>query len=125
MAMATDLERGKYFLYNGEIYKVQRKEVVAYGTHSHTKLKFYIEDLGGMGEKSITLGHTDRVDIVDIQKKTAQVVSKTDTTVQIMDMHTYETCDAQVDSELKDEIKEGDVVIFINYNNMVKILEKK
>lgn len=125
MAIATDLDRGKYFMHNGEIFKVQRREVVAYGTHSHTKLKFYIEGLDGKGEKTITLGHTDRVDLVDIHKKTAQVVSKTPASVQIMDTHSYETFDASVDPELKERINEGDEVIFINYNNLVKILEKK
>lgn len=125
MALASDLEKGKYFMYNGEIYRVVRKEVVAYGTHSHTKLKLYIQDLEGKGEKVINLSHNDRVDILDIIKKTAQVVSKTPTSIQIMDMHSYETFDAEIDPNLKNQIKEGDEVIFINYNNMVKVLEKK
>ena len=125
MAMASDLERGKYFMYQGGIYKVNRKEVVAYGTHSHTKLKLYIQDLEGKGEKVINLSHTDRVDIVDIIKKTAQVISKTPQIIQIMDTHSYETFDVKVDPELKEQINEGDEVIFVHYNNMVKVLEKK
>jgi len=125
MAMASDLERGKYFLYKGEVYKVIRKEVVAYGTHSHTKLRLYIEDLEGKGEKVINLSHTDKVDIVDILKKTAQVISKTPNSIQIMDTHSYETFDAEIEPELKELVNEGDEVIFINYNNMIKVLEKK
>lgn len=125
MAMASDLERGKYFMYKEEIHKVVRKEVVTYGTHSHTKLKLYIQDLWGKGEKVINLSHTDRVDMVDIIKKTAQVISKTPQSVQIMDTHSYETFDVQIDPELKEQINEGDEVIFVNYNNMIKVLEKK
>ena len=125
MAIASDLDRGKYFIHNGEIHKVNRRELVAYGTHSHTKLKFYIEGLLGSGEKSLTMGHTDRVDIVDIQKKTAQVIAVNPDSVQIMDMHNYETFDGEVTPEIKKELKEGDEVIFIDYNNKITILEKK
>jgi translation elongation factor P/translation initiation factor 5A len=125
MAVASDLEKGKYFLFKGEIHKVLRKEVVAYGTHSHTKIKLYIQDLEGKGEKVINLAHTDRVDMVDIVKKTAQVISKNTDNVQIMDAVSYETFDAEVDDDLKKLLSEGDHVIFINYNNLVKVLEKK
>ena len=54
MAVATDLEKGKWFLVNNEPVRVTRKEVVAVGTHSHTKLKIFFQGLAAKGEKSIT-----------------------------------------------------------------------
>jgi translation elongation factor P/translation initiation factor 5A len=63
--------------------------------------------------------------MVDIVKKTAQVISKNTDNVQIMDAVSYETFDAEVDDDLKKLLSEGDHVIFINYNNLVKVLEKK
>ena len=57
MALAHELDRGKYFMHNNEIFQVNRKEVVAYGTHSHTKLKLHIQALSGGGEKLINLSH--------------------------------------------------------------------
>jgi translation elongation factor P/translation initiation factor 5A len=125
MATASELERGKYFMYKGEVCKVNRKEIVTYGTHCHSKLKFYIEDIDGKSEKTVTFQHQDRVDMVEVMKKTASIISISDSNVQIMDAHSYETFDAQIDPALKAQLKEGDEVIFVNLNSLVKVLEKK
>lgn len=123
MATASDLNRGSAFIHQGEPVKVVRKELVAVGTHSHTKLKLYIRPVFGGGEKTLTLGHQDKVELVDIPKLTATVISKSP--LQIMDAHTYETFDAEADKGLLEQINENDEVIFVNYQGKVKILEKK
>ena len=51
MAQATDLKKGDYFKHNNEILRVIKKELVAYGTHSHSKLKLYVQALDKKGEK--------------------------------------------------------------------------
>ena len=124
MASASELQKGKYFEYRGEILQVVRKEIVAYGTHSHSKLKITAEDLHGKGQKTFTLAHEDKVDILDIRKKTATIIAKLQDKVQIMDPISFETLDASISPELFNEVKEGDEVIFIDYNNNVTILEK-
>ncbi|MCK5283208.1 MAG: hypothetical protein KAK00_07400 [Nanoarchaeota archaeon] len=125
MGLASDLGKGKFFEYKGEIMQAVRKETVAYGTHSHSKLKLTVTDIKGKKEKVITLAHGDRVDILDIKKKTAQVISKTPKGVQIMDPYSYETLDATAEQEVINEINEGDEVIYVNYNNNVSILGKR
>ena len=65
MAEAKELKNGYYFVYNGELLKVNKRELVAYGTHSHTKLKFFVENLFKGNEKVINLAHTDSVEIVN------------------------------------------------------------
>ena len=124
MAVATELERGNYFLVNREPVRVLRKEVVAFGTHSHSKLKIFYQGIEGGGEKSITLQHGDKIDIVDIIRKLGQVISKT-SKVQIMDMVTYETIDANASSDLLKELNEGDNVTFIELNGNIQIIEKR
>jgi translation elongation factor P/translation initiation factor 5A len=125
MATASEMDRGKYFMYKGEVCKVNRREIVTYGTHCHSKLKFYIEDIDGKNERTVTFQHQDRVDLVEIMKKTASIISISDTTVQIMDSHSFETFDAQTEPALKAQLKEGEEVIFVNLNGLVKVLEKK
>lgn len=125
MASAKDLENGNYFLYNNEIMKVIRKELIAYGTHSHTKLKIIAQTLFSRGEKAITMTHNDKVEILDIMRKEAQVVSKLSDKVQIMDIQSYETFDADLDKELLNRLNEGDIVTFITYNGKNKIIEKR
>ncbi|MFH0875663.1 MAG: hypothetical protein V1859_07030 [archaeon] len=125
MASASDLERGKFFEYKNELFQVVRKELVNCGTHSHTKLKLACTDLKGKKDKTLTLGHNDQVDLVEIMKKTGNIISKSETGVQVMDPFTYETLDANCDKELLETLNEGDEVVFVEYKNAVTVISKK
>ena len=98
---------------------------MAFGTHSHSKLKIFYQPLNGGGEKTITLQHADKVEIVEIIRKLGQVISKGNNKVQIMDMVSYETLDATAPSEISNGLNEGDQVTFIDLKGDVKILEKR
>ena len=125
MPTASELERGNYFIYNNEPVRVLRKEVIVVGTHSHSKLKFYIQGLNERGERTVTFHHTDKVEIVEIIRKQSQIISKSNNKVQLMDMVTYETLDSAVSSELFNELNENDQVTFVNIDGNVQILEKR
>ena len=125
MSTASELERGNYFIYNSELVRVLRKEVIVVGTHSHSKLKFFIQGLNEKAERTVNFHHTDKVEIVDIVRKLGQIISKANNKIQIMDMVTYETLDANAASELFNELSEGDNVTFIDLKGDVKILEKR
>ena len=125
MSTAQELERGNYFIYNNEPVRVLRKEVIVVGTHSHSKLKLYIQGLNERGERTVTFHHTDKVETVEIIRKLGQVISKSNNKVQLMDMVSYETLDTEVPSELFNELNENDQVTFVNINGNVQILEKR
>ena len=125
MASASDLEKGSYFLINDEPVCVTRKEVVAFGTHSHSKLKIFYKSVDGGGEKSATFMHGSKVEVLDIIRKVGQVISKSNDKVQIMDVKSYETFEAQVPAEIFDHIDENDGVIYIEFRGSYRILEKK
>ena len=125
MAIASDLDKGNYFIYSGEPVRVVRKEVVSVGTHSQTKLKFYVQGLREKGERTVILQHSDRVDKMDIMRKQGQIISKSIGKVQIMDSTSYETLDSNLPPELADEINEGDYVTFVDLNGKVEILDKR
>ena len=125
MPTASELERGNYFIYNNEPVRVLRKEVIVVGTHSHSKLKFYIQGLNEKSERSINLHHTDKVEIIDIIRKLGQIVSKSNKNLQIMDMVSYETIDANAPAEMINELNEGDKVTFIELSGNVEIIEKR
>ena len=121
--IASNLERGKFFEHKGEIVQVVRKSLVNVGTHSHTKLVFTVCDIYGKREREVVMGHNDRVDDVDVVKKKATVISKSDK-VQIMDIQTYETLDAECDRDILETLIEGDEVGYIDYKG-VKVLGKR
>lgn len=125
MTEAKELKPGNYIKLNNEILKVVRKEVVAYGTHSHSKTKLFVQGLFSKGEKSINLNHHDNVELVEIIRKEGQVIAKMPNKVQIMDSVSYETVDVDADDELLNEINEGDTVTFINFEGKAKVIEKR
>lgn len=125
MTEAKDLRPGNYIELNNEILKVVRKEVVAYGTHSHSKTKLFVQRLFSKGEKTINLNHHDNVEMVDIIRKEGQVIAKLPDKVQIMDSVSYETVDAEAGSELLEQLNEGDTVTFINFEGKARVLEKR
>ena len=125
MPTASELQRGTYFIYNGEPVRVLRKEVIVVGTHSHSKLKFYIQGLNEKAERTVNFHHTDKVEIVDIVRKLGQIISRTNNKVQVMDMVNYETLDAIAPAELFNELIEGDQVTFIDLNGNIRIIEKR
>ena len=125
MSTATELERGNYFIHNGEPVRVIRKEVIVVGTHSHSKLKFYIQGLREKGERSVIFQHSDRVEKIEIIRKQGQIISKSNNKVQLMDMVSYETLEANASAGLYNELNEGDQVTFVEINGNVQILEKR
>ena len=125
MPTASELERGNYFIYNNEPVRVLRKEVIVVGTHSHSKLKFYIQGLREKGERSITFQHSDRVEKIEIMRKQGQIISKSGNKVQLMDAVSYETLDSNLPQELADDVNEGDNVTFVDLNGKIEILDKR
>jgi len=125
MTTAKELKTGNYIKLNNNIVKVVRKEVVAYGTHSHSKTKLFVQGLFSKGEKSVNMNHHDNVEMVDVIRKEGQVICKLTNKVQVMDNVSYETVDADVDSELLKELNEGDNVTFINFEGNARVLEKR
>jgi len=125
MTEAKDLKKGSYIKYNNEVLRVIKKEVVVYGTHSHSKTRLFVQGLISKGEKAINLNHHDVIEELDIIRKSAQVISKLPDKVQIMDSHSYQTIDADVDEELLNELNEGDEVTFIEVEGNAKVLEKR
>lgn len=125
MPTATELKTGNYFIYSGEPVRVLRKEVVAFGTHSHSKLKIFFQGLNERAERFANFQHTDKVEIVEIIRKLGQVIAKTNNKVQVMDMVSYETFDANLNSDLFNELNEGDNVTFVDVKGNIQILEKR
>ncbi|MBU0628609.1 MAG: hypothetical protein KKC75_05435 [Nanoarchaeota archaeon] len=125
MVQAKELKPGNYIRINKEILKVIRKEVVACGTHSHSKTKLFVQGLMSKGEKNFNFAHGDNLEVVEIMKKEGQVISKMPDKVQIMDVISFETIDADADRELLESLNEGDSVTFISFEGNTRVMEKR
>lgn len=118
-------KKGDYILYKNEPYRIRDIGIVVTGTHSHTKVKLQVQGLFSNLIESFTMPPHERVEEVDIVRKAAQLISKTPDNVQIMDMHSYQTLDADADPNLKNELNEGDNVTYVEFNGSIKVLEKR
>lgn len=123
MVTASELKKGDSFEYKGDVLRLVRKEIVAYGTHSHSKLKLFAEPIFGGGEKALTMQHHDKVDLLDVKKKNGQVIAKLSDKLQIMDTYTYETLDASASPDILESVNENDEVIFVDYGGKATVLE--
>ncbi len=124
MVLAKDIQSGEYFRYKGDILRIVRKEVVAVGTHSHSKSKLIVQNLEGGGEKQLVFAHEDKLESVDVIKSKAQVILKTQDSVQIMDLSSYETLNAEINNELLEQLNEEDQVMYVEIDGRFKVVSK-
>jgi len=125
MTEAKNLRKGNYIFHNDELLRVVKKEVVAYGTHSHSKTKLFVTDIHGKKERSFNVNHHEQMKDADIKRLEGQVIAKMPGKIQVMDTVSYETFDAKVELEMHSQINEGDSITFVNFEGNVTVLEKR
>jgi len=111
-ASVGKLTKGSYVIIDGVACKVSSTQTSRPGKHGHAKVR--LEAVGLIdGKKRITVtpGH-DSIDVPIIEKKTAQVLSISGKTANVMDSETYETFDMEIPDDLKDEIVEGANILY-------------
>ena len=111
-AQVTSLKKGSYVILDGIACIVREIQSSRPGKHGHTKCR--IEAIGMInGQKKIVIkpGH-EKIDVPIVEKKTAQVLSISGDTANVMDVVNYETFDLKIPEELKKDIKEGSQVLY-------------
>jgi translation initiation factor 5A len=123
MVEAKYTKKGMYVLLNNDVFFVTRKEIVTYGTHSHSKTKLFARPLLGGMEKSFVFAHHDKVEEANIIKGVGQILSLSENVVQIMDKKTFETFDASISNEIIERVKESDEVFYVSFNGSTNVLK--
>jgi len=123
MATAEDLKKGEFILINNAIFKITRKEVVAVGTHSHSKTKIYVVPIEGGGEKNFIYNHQDRVEVPEIENRVGQIISVGENSLTVMDTKTYETLEVLSNREILEKAEEGKILFFFTYKGESKALQ--
>jgi translation initiation factor 5A len=109
---ASTLKVGGYIIFDGVACKVSSIDISRTGKHGHAKARIQAISLtDGTKKVKVYPGH-DKVEVPIVEKETAQVLSVSGKTLNVMDMKTYETFDLNVPEDFKDEIKEGDQVSY-------------
>jgi translation initiation factor 5A len=106
------LQRGSYVMIEGIASKVTGTQTSRPGKHGHAKVR--LEAVGIIdGKKRIIVspGH-DNVEVPIIEKKTAQVLSISGNSANVMDNESYETFDLEIPEELKGKVVEGISILY-------------
>jgi len=125
MLEVKKLKKGNYILHKGEPYVVKEVQTVVTGTHTHSKVKLSVHGLFSGVNESLTLPPHDHVDDINLIRKHGQVISKIEDRIQIMDMFSYETLDADYHEDLIDGLSEGDEITYVDFGGTAFVIEKR
>jgi len=123
MINVKELIRGDHVVHRDEPCRVIKKEIIAVGTHSHTKVKITVQNVFSGTTETLNLAPHTNVEDVEIIRKKGQIVANQP--LQVMDLVSYETLSATTNDELQQQLQEGDEITFIEFKGHARILEKR
>jgi translation initiation factor 5A len=111
----NEVKEGTYILIDGAICKITKIEKSKAGKHGSAKARIEAVELETGRKKQILKSTSDNVEVPIIEKKTAivsAILNKENGIVQLMDSMTYEIFEAVAEENLKDQLVEGQEVVY-------------
>ncbi len=109
---AGSMKSGSYIIIDGAACKVLDVAHSKPGKHGSAKARIVASGLIDEKRRELVTGTGDNVEVPIIEKKTAQVLSVTGDSANVMDMESYETFDLKIPEELKGQIVENVQVLY-------------
>lgn len=106
------LQKGSYIIVDGVACRVVSTATSRPGKHGHAKVNMMAVGLLDDKKRNLVLPGHDMVEVPIVEKKTAQVLSISADTANVMDSETYETFDLKIPDELKGDVVEGCNVLY-------------
>lgn len=106
------LQKGNYIIIDDVACRVVDTQTSRPGKHGHAKVRMQAVGLiDGRKREIVKPGH-ENVEVPIVDKRTAQVLSISGNTANVMDSETYETFDLEIPEDLKAEVVEGCNVLY-------------
>ena len=105
-----EIRPGSFILIDGVPCKVVDIETSAPGKHGSAKMRITAMGIFENQKKTLLAPSHGDIDVPEIKKRRAQVVSITGDMVQLMDMDTYDIYEAAMPAELRNTLKSGNEV---------------
>ncbi|RME53240.1 translation initiation factor IF-5A [Candidatus Woesearchaeota archaeon] len=106
------LQKGNYVVIDGVACTVTDTQTSRPGKHGHAKVRLEAVGLIDKKKRQIVMPGHDKIEVPVIDKRTAQVLSITGDTANVMDTETYETFDLEIPDDLKGKLTEGATVLY-------------
>lgn len=118
-----NLDEGDYILIDNEPSKITKMKVSSPGKHGSAKANITAKGLFDGKQRNMRNPVDTKIDVPIVERKDAQVISKSENTVQLMDMESYDTFEVAVDDkERLGELKEGEETKYMRSMGKNKII---
>lgn len=105
---ATEAKIGTNLLLEGEPYSIKKIDVSKTGKHGHAKCRIEAVGIINKNKKVFVVPGHEKFDVPNVKKNKAQVLSKADKKVSLMDLETFETIEVDCpDEEIFNELEEN------------------
>jgi len=112
MASVGSLQKGNYVVIDGAACRVVDTQTSRPGKHGHAKVRLSAVGLIDEKKRVVVMPGHDNIEVPIVEKKSAQVLSISGDTANVMDSETYETFDLKIPEELKGQVVEGCNVLY-------------
>lgn len=109
-----ELKEGRYMIIEDEPCRIISIQTSKPGKHGEAKARIDAVGLFDGGKRSVVFPVKHKVQVPMIGKRSAQVLSLTDTEVQLMDLESYETFSMAIEAEYKGQLTPGSEVQYLD-----------
>ncbi|MCI4324467.1 MAG: translation initiation factor IF-5A [Thermoplasmata archaeon] len=116
-----ELKEGRYMLVEEEPCRILSIQMSKPGKHGEAKARIDAIGLFDGSKRSVVFPVTHKVRVPMIGKRKAQVLSLTETEVQLMDLEDYQTFSLPIETELKGQLTPGTEIQYLDAMGMRRI----
>jgi translation initiation factor 5A len=107
---AKEIGKGSFIIIDGTPCKIVEIETSAPGKHGAAKSRITAVGIFDNVKKTLLLSGHGEVEVPEIKKKRAQIVSITESSAQLMDLESYEIYDSNIPVDMKNSLNAGNEV---------------
>ena len=106
------LKEGRYIVINNDPHLITNMQKSAPGKHGHAKYRVEAKHMFTGNKTVIVMTAHAHIEVPNLKKQKANVLSVSGNSAQIMDMETYETFDLEIPNELKNDVESGKTILY-------------
>lgn len=122
-AEVRELKEGRYILIDEQPCKIVSISTSKPGKHGEAKARIEAVGVFDGSKRSIVHPVKHKVQVPQMDKRKAQVLSMSGDEVQLMDLETFETFHLKVTDEQKGSVQVGSEILYVSSMGMRKIFE--
>ncbi len=116
-----ELKEGRYVIIDDEPCIIKGISHSKPGKHGSAKARVDAIGIFDNQKRSIVQPVTAKTYVPTVERRTGQVLSISESSVQLMDMGTYQTVDVPISEEQKEKIEEGKEVAYLSVMGRTKL----